>query len=75
MEVNAQSELAILLFDKEYWSSTRRSGRMNESSFEVLVNELVESGKFCWGEGVDQTQGWKCSFLEVDLEVVRLMGR
>ena len=75
MEVDAELELAILLLDKEYQSSARRSGWMNESNFEVLVNELMESGKFCWGEGVDWTQGQRCSFLEVDLEVVRLMGR
>ena len=47
-EVDTKPELAILLLDEEYWCSVGRIGRPNETGLEVLIDELSESGEFCW---------------------------
>ena len=46
---------------------------MDETGLEVLIDEFVECSKFCWREGIDWTKRWRCSFLKVDLEVIRLL--
>ena len=44
---------------------------MDETGLEMLIDEFVECSKFCWREGIDQTKMQRCSFLEVDLKVIR----
>ena len=48
---------------------------MDKTRLEVLVNEFTECSEFCWREGIDQTKRQRCSFLEVDLEVIRPLRR
>ena len=45
-EVHAEAQGAILLLDEEDWSSVRRSGLPDETSGEVLVDELAKCFEF-----------------------------
>ena len=75
LEIDTESKGAVLLFDEEDWSSMGRGGRLYETCSKVFVDESLESGKLDWRQRVECSQGWRCSFLKIDLQVIVAMGQ
>ena len=49
LEINAEAESSIFLFDKKNGGSMRRSCRSDETSMEVFLNEFTEGLEFNLG--------------------------
>ena len=73
--VNTESESTVLLLDKEYWSSSRRTTRPDESVFEILVDEVTESLSFVRRELVYTAEWRSLAIFEFYLQIIRTMQR
>ena len=49
----------------------RGAGQAYEADVKVFVDEFSKCLKFGHRERIDRAEGWSCTFLKVDFEVVR----
>ena len=69
-KIHTEMERTVLLLYEEDRSSMRRSRLANESSSEILVDELPESRKLSQRQGVEMTGRNGSIVLQVNVEVV-----
>ena len=72
-KVNTKSERSILLPNKEDRSSIRRVGWMDKTNPKMFVDELLEGGEFRLRERVHGVDGWRSTFLQIDLEIIGMV--
>jgi len=51
----------------------RGTSRADKSYGDVFINEITECAEFELGKGVDGSERWFLTFLEVNLEIIRTM--